>query len=89
MCRRANQIGWMTFVALALILSFSGLARAGSVNFTTDIGFQPLPTDMDIASFDAGFGTDPAGVLNYGGTFGQTGWTSHIWRGLSGAAHHW
>ncbi len=74
MIRHAYQHGSAIAVAVALLVAPTSPVRAGSVNYTTDIVFQGLLTDMSYATIESQMGSDPTGVVNYSGTFDQTGW---------------
>jgi hypothetical protein len=86
MSRSANQTGQAIVVALAFILSLSGQVSAGSVNPTTDIVFQPLMTDIAIASLASDPGPDDAGKLTYEGPYDQTGWSGFLGGNYLGSA---
>jgi hypothetical protein len=74
MSRCANQTGRTIVVALGFVALLSIQASAGTIDPTTDIIFQPLMTDIAIASLAFDPGPDPLGVLTYEGPFDQTGW---------------
>ena len=78
MSRGRNLTGQAFVLALALVVSLSGQVPAGTIDPTTDIIFQPLMTDIAIASLNSDPGPDPAGVLTYDGPYDQTGWAGFL-----------
>jgi len=74
MTKRDRQRGLAITLSLTLAVLLARPLRGGTVMPTTDIDFQPLVADMALATMSGTLGADPTAMLNYGGTFDQTGW---------------